>query len=85
VKKKSSTKLEIAVTEFLYRLEKFTFDVTAASIYGDIRAGLERQGNLIGPYDMLTAAHAQNIREVLVTNNVIEFERVEALKIENWV
>ena len=37
VKKKKSHKLEIAVIEFLYPLDKLAFDDNAALTYGDIR------------------------------------------------
>jgi tRNA(fMet)-specific endonuclease VapC len=40
---------------------------------------------LIEPYDMLIGAHARSLDLILVTNNVKEFERIEYLKIENWV
>ena len=34
---------------------------------------------------MLIAAHAKALDLTLVTNNTREFNRVEGLKIENWV
>ncbi len=61
------------------------FDAAAASLYGPIRATLERRGRLIGPYDLMIAAHAKSIDAVLVTDNVREFRRVEGLKIVNWL
>ena len=39
---------------------------------------------MIGPYDLLIAAHARHIRATLVTNNEAEFRRVPGLKIQNW-
>jgi tRNA(fMet)-specific endonuclease VapC len=35
--------------------------------------------------DLQIAAHAQSLGVTLVTNNTKEFERVEGLKLENWV
>ena len=40
---------------------------------------------MIGANDMLIAAHAKALDLTLVTNNTREFNRVEGLKIENWV
>jgi tRNA(fMet)-specific endonuclease VapC len=60
------------------------FDVAAAGSYGKIRASLEKKGKLIGPNDMLIAAHALSLGLVLVTDNVREFRRVKGLKVENW-
>lgn len=61
------------------------FDEAAARHYGPIRAQLEREGRLIGPYDLMIAAHAQALGAVLVTDNVGEFARVEGLGVENWL
>ena len=61
------------------------FDATAARLYGPIRAQLERRGRLIGPYDLMIAAHARALNAVVVTDNVGEFTRVDALVVENWL
>lgn len=53
--------------------------------YGQLRAELERQGTLIGPNDLLIAAHALALDAILVTDNTREFERVQGLVIENWL
>jgi tRNA(fMet)-specific endonuclease VapC len=85
VKKKQSKKLEVAVREFLLPLEKLCFDENAALHYGEIRALLESNGEVIGANDMLIAAHAKSVNAILVTNNIKEFKRVKNLQIENWV
>ena len=61
------------------------FDAAAARLYGPIRAQLEKRGRLIGPYDLMIAAHAQSLDAVLVTDNIKEFDRVAGLKTENWL
>ena len=50
-----------------------------------IRVTLEKKGTLIGAHDMLLAEHARAIGAVCVTDNVAEFKRVPALKVENWL
>ena len=40
---------------------------------------------IIGINDLHIAAHARSHGLTLVTNNIREFERVEGLRIENWV
>ena len=70
---------------FISGIDILSFDDAAASEYGPIRAGLERKGTPIGTNDMLIAAHAKSLGFTIVTNNVREFERVEGLKVENWV
>ena len=54
-------------------------------VYGEIRSDLERKGTPIGSLDTLIAAHAKSLGLTLVTNNEKEFNRVEGLKIENWI
>ena len=74
-----------ALTEFLVPLEVVAFDDSAAVHYGEIRAHLERRGNVFGAMDMLIAAHARSLSLTMVTNNIQEFERVPGLRVENWV
>ena len=54
-------------------------------IYAAIRVALEKKGTPIGAHDMLIAAHARAIDAVCVTDNLAEFKRVPAPKVENWV
>lgn len=74
-----------ALMEFLLPLSVVSYDDMAAHHYGDIRACLERQGQLIGPLDMLIAAHARSLSVPLVTNNLDEFKRVQGLQLEDWI
>lgn len=75
----------IALSEFLAPFEILDFDDLAARDFGIIRATLERQGCVIGPFDMQIAAHARANGLIIVTNNVKEFNRVSDLVVENWV
>ncbi len=71
--------------EFLSPFEIISYDESASRYYGKIRSHLEKQGNVIGPLDMLIAAHALSENLTVITNNEKEFKRVNALKVENWV
>lgn len=73
------------VEDFVSRLDVLEYGSKAAAHYGDIRANLERKGTPIGINDLHIAAHARSEGLTLVTNNLREFERVEALRLENWV
>ena len=75
----------IALSEFCAPLEILPFDDDAAASYGRIRASLERAGNLIGPMDLLIAAHASAVGALVVSGNEREFRRVEGLGVENWL
>lgn len=59
--------------------------VDTAKEYADIRATLSATGTLIGNNDLWIAAHARSLEHTLVSNNIREFERVDNLKLENWV
>jgi tRNA(fMet)-specific endonuclease VapC len=69
---------------FLAEIAVVDFDADAAAIYGRVRASLEREGLLIGPNDMLIAAHALSLRSTLVTANAKEFSRVRGVRLESW-
>jgi tRNA(fMet)-specific endonuclease VapC len=78
-------KNKIALIGFLSIFTILPFDDADAVEYGIMRAELEKKGKMIGPMDLLLAAQAKKKRLIIVTNNTREFERLEGLKIENWV
>ena len=78
-----ATRLQIAVDEFLLRLECLPWDSTAAQQYAQLRAALERDGESMGNLDMMIAAHALAIPAVLVSSDHV-FRRVKQLKIQDW-
>jgi len=84
-RKKDSAKLQKVVSEFVEHFMIYDYDKISASYYADIRAKLEKTGQIIGAHDLLIAAHALSKDATLVTNNTKEFERVEGLILENWV
>ncbi len=75
----------VALRDFMRFLEVVPFDIEAAKEYGIIRAKLEKSGKVIGNNDMMIAASAKVKNMILVTNNIREFERVDGLRLENWV
>ena len=74
----------LALLEFLTPFRILDFDQAAAQHYGHIRSDLEARGIIIGPMDLLIAAHAQSQGLTLVTNNTREFRRIRNLELENW-
>jgi tRNA(fMet)-specific endonuclease VapC len=69
---------------FLAPFPTLAFDDTAAHVYGQIRAGLEKAGTPIGPMDMQIAAIAVAHQLILVTHNQREFSRIKGLTLEDW-
>ena len=80
LRKQNTKRLE----EFLIPFEILPYDENASKHYGVLRSQLESHGKVIGPLDMLIAAHALSKNLVLVTNNEKEFQRIQSLKVENW-
>jgi len=73
------------VEDFISRLDVLEYGNKAALHYGQIRANLEKKGKIIGINDLHIAAHARSEGLTLVTNNLKEFTRVEALQTDNWL
>ena len=84
VTKSGSQRNRRALEAFLLPLKIADFDLAAAFSYGEVRTFLEGKGQVIGPLDMLIAAHAKSLGATLVTNNLREFKRVPGLAVENW-
>ena len=83
--KKGSRQLTRQVAIVLGSLDILGLEAPADVTYGELRARLEQAGNLIGPYDLLIAAHALSLGLTLVSDNEREFSRVHGLRVENWL
>ncbi|MDX9872942.1 MAG: type II toxin-antitoxin system VapC family toxin [Clostridia bacterium] len=75
---------KIALAGFIAPIDILPFSEKAAVTFGKIRSALERQGQIIEPYDLLIAAQAISENLILVTNNTREYSRIPELNIENW-
>ena len=72
------------VEDFCSRLEVLPYGAKAAQHYGSIRSALEKRGQPMGVNDLHIAAHARSEGLTLVSNNLRESERVEALQLASW-
>ncbi|QNB47660.1 PIN domain-containing protein [Thermanaerosceptrum fracticalcis] len=75
---------KLALVNFLAPITILPFSDRASVLYGHIRAGLEKRGQIIGAYDLMIAAHALSEDLILVTNNTKEFSRIPNLPLKNW-
>jgi tRNA(fMet)-specific endonuclease VapC len=73
------------VSNFAARLDVLPFGADAAGHAAQIRAALERRGQVIGAYDLLIAGHARSRGLVVVTANLSEFTWVDGLRAEDWL
>ena len=77
------TKEQLAL--FLSGLQVLPWTDSAIWHYARHRRLLKEAGTPIGDMDLLIASHALAEGLTLVTNNTREFERIDGLKLENWV
>ena len=61
------------------------FDSKAAYVCGQLRADLERKGTPLDLADLEIAAIALASNFVLVTGNTKHFNRIQPLRVENWL
>lgn len=69
---------------FLKYIQVLEWTEDCANVAGKLRADLEKTGSLIGPYDLLIAAHALAADAILVTRNTREFSQVKDLRLVDW-
>jgi tRNA(fMet)-specific endonuclease VapC len=81
VRPETRAKLE----NFLSKFPILNWDKDAAWVYGNVRKDIEAKGQRIGERDLMLACQALALDVTMVTNNTREFERVEGLRLENWV
>lgn len=70
-----------AIEAILDRFPILGLDREAAQLFGDLRARLRHQGNLIPDLDLLIAATAIRFDLILCSQNVGHFERIPELQL----
>ncbi|NJL36380.1 MAG: type II toxin-antitoxin system VapC family toxin [Leptolyngbyaceae cyanobacterium RM2_2_4] len=83
--KSGSSRLVQQLERILEILPVLPLELPVDQHYAAIRTHLVQSGTPIGPNDLLIAAHALAFDLILVTANTREFERVPALRLENWL
>ncbi len=85
IRKKASKQLTWRVASLLESIQVLDFKPPADISYGEIRHFLQKSGAIIGPNDLLIAAHALSENLIMVTDNIREFKCIPDLKVENWL
>jgi tRNA(fMet)-specific endonuclease VapC len=83
--RKGSSRLSAQLETVLGVVDVVALGSPVDSVYGEIRAQLERDGRSIGANDLLIAAHALALGHTIVTDNEREFSRIDDLRVENWL
>lgn len=79
-----SNRLHRLIDAFARGVRVLPFDEPAALRFGVLTAALVRQGQPIGHFDCLIAAHALAAGLILVTHNRAHYGRIRGLKTEDW-
>jgi tRNA(fMet)-specific endonuclease VapC len=74
-----------ALDHIVATCQALEIDQDVAVLYASVRTHLEAAGTPIGRNDTWIAAEALHHKLVLVTDNLAEFQRVPALKVESWL
>jgi tRNA(fMet)-specific endonuclease VapC len=83
--RKASVRLAAQLEAVLAAIDVLALETSVDSVYGELRARLERAGQSIGANDLLIGAHALTLGHTVVTDNEREFSRIVDLRIENWL
>jgi tRNA(fMet)-specific endonuclease VapC len=83
--KKSSSRLSAQLEAVLGAVDVLVLETPVDTVYGELRARLERAGRSVGANDLLIAAHALALGHTVVTDNEREFSRIDNLQVENWL
>ncbi len=72
------------VENFAEKIEILSI-LSSLKIYGKEKARLRSIGNIIGDLDLFIGATAIVNDMIMVTRNTREFERLDGIRIENWI
>ncbi len=73
------------VNRFLADVDILGLDLEGTQIYGRLKAELRVQGQLIEDNDLYIASIALRHNLILLTGNTRHYERLPALRVENWL
>lgn len=78
-------RLTIGITQLLAQVTIPSFDEAAAQIFARVRVELERQGRPRAIPDLMIAAVALSRDLIVVTGNLVHFEPIPGLRVQNWI
>lgn len=75
----------LLIDEFLLTMNIIHTDIPILKTYGELKVQLEGRGFPLADADLLIAATALIKCEKLITGNIKHYNRIEELKIKNWI
>lgn len=73
-----------AIKNLSERINFVPFNEPAQSVFGMLKADLEKKGTRLDDVDLMIASTAIAFNLVLVTNNTGHMQRIPGIQIENW-
>jgi predicted nucleic acid-binding protein len=85
LKRKDNKNLLPKIERIFDNLTLFSFDKKASRVFGVLKALLSQNGTVVADMDLMIASIAIANDEVLISNNLKHFRRIEGLRVESWV
>lgn len=73
------------VDDFLKNISVLSFSNNSLKKFGELKALLRKQGNIVADFDLLIASVALTENLILVTNNTRHYQRILEIKLDNWM
>ena len=75
----------VLVERFVLTLGVIHTDNSILKRLGELKAGLKKGSRMLPDADLFIAATTLEKAEALITGNAKHFERIDGLKLENWI
>ncbi len=85
LKKRDNKNLLPKVELIFDNIKIYDFDKNAARVFGILKALLSKDGTIVADMDLMIASIAISNDEVLISNNLKHFKKIEGLIVENWI
>jgi len=85
LKKRDNKNLLPKVELMFDNIKVYNFDKNSARIFGILKALLSNKGTIIADMDLMIASIAMANDEVLISNNLKHFGKVEGLVVKSWL
>lgn len=83
--KRDSKKYLPKVELVFENIKLYSFDKKSARTFGILKAQMQKEGIVVADMDLMIASISLTYDEVLISNNIKHFSKVEGLCVETWV
>jgi len=83
--KKDSKQYLPKVERIFENIKLYSFDKKSAKTFGILKSTMQQKGIVVADMDLMIASIAMAYDEVLISNNLKHFSKIEGLCVESWV